>query len=129
MTLLLDTCALLWLAEAPAKLSQKARALIASPTANLVVSAISAFEVGVKSRKGKLDLKHTPEDWWLIATTHHGICVIDVSDSIALASTALPAIHADPCDRIVIATAREIRATILTSDPLIAKYAEAAVVW
>ena len=129
MTLLLDTCALLWLAEAPAKLSQKARTLIASHANDLVVSAIRAFEIGGKCRKGKLDLKHTPEEWWLIATIHHGIRIVDVLDSIALASTALPAIHADPCDRIIIATAREASATILTSDPLIAKYAEANLAW
>lgn len=129
MTLLLDTCALLWLAEAPAKLSQKARTLIASHGGDLVVSAISAFEVGVKCRKGKLDLKHVPEDWWRIATAHHNLRVVDVSDSIALASTSLPAIHADPCGRIIFATARQMGATILTSDPLIAKYSEATVVW
>lgn len=129
MTLLLDTCALLWLVADDPKLSVKARQHIAANSESLFVSAISAFEIGVKYHRGKLSLCDEPENWWSRAVAHHGLRVVDASDSIALASTALPAIHADPCDRIIIATAREIGATILTSDPLIAKYSEANVAW
>lgn len=50
--LLLDTCAVLWLAADPARLSTTARHQIAADPAHLYVSAISAFEVGLKHRKG-----------------------------------------------------------------------------
>ena len=129
MKLLLDTCALLWLAESPWQLSEKSRRMILENPAELFVSAISAFEVGVKHRKGKLDLKHPPGQWWKLATGHHRVSVLPVTDDIALSSTALPGIHHDPCDRIIIATADDIGATILTPDHLIAQYPSAKVAW
>ena len=103
--------------------------MILENPAPLFVSAISAFEVGVKHRKGKLDLKHPPEQWWKLATSHHGVTVLPVTDELALASTALPLIHHDPCDRLIVATAEDIAATILTPDHLIAQYPSAKVEW
>lgn len=129
MKLLLDTCAILWLARDVSRLSQSARMIIRERQDSLYVSAISAFEIGVKHRKGKLDLDMPPEDWWNLAVSHHGLQVLSVTDTVALASTALPALHADPCDRIIIATAEGISAAIITSDRLIAQYPSAKVVW
>jgi PIN domain nuclease of toxin-antitoxin system len=98
--ILLDTCALLWLVMEPARLSPRAKSLIATNGASLAVSAISAFEIAVKARKEKLDLKLPPEQWWQTALAHHGIVSIPVSAEIALASVALPPHHTDPADRI-----------------------------
>jgi len=129
MKLLLDTCAILWLARDVSRLGQSARMIIRERQDSLYVSAISAFEIGVKHRKGKLDLEMSPEDWWNLAVSHHGLQVLPVTDTVALASTALPALHADPCDRIIIATAEGIHASIVTSDQLISQYPSATVVW
>ncbi|MFN0076198.1 MAG: type II toxin-antitoxin system VapC family toxin [Prosthecobacter sp.] len=127
--LLLDTCAILWLARDPKRLGDAARQRVAARPESLYVSAISAFEIGVKHRKGKLDLDLSPEDWWKLAVQHHGLQVLPVTDTVALASTALPKLHADPCDRIIIATAAGMHADIVTSDYLIAQYPSASVVW
>lgn len=129
MRLLLDTCGLLWLAADPARLSPAARQAISENRAELVVSAISAFEIGLKHRKGRLDLGMEPEIWWGRAVEHHGLSVIPVSDAIALASTALPPLHADPCDRLIVATARVCACAVVTSDPLIHQYPGLTTIW
>ena len=129
MKLLLDTCAVLWLARDASRLGRTALESVRESPDTLYVSAISAFEIGVKHRKGKLDLDMSPEDWWRLAVNHHQLQVLPVTDDIALASTGLPGLHADPCDRIIIATAEGIAAAIITSDRLIAQYPSAKVVW
>jgi len=126
---LLDTCALLWLAESPANLSASARSTILHHSGELYVSAISAFEIGLKHRKGRLNLGMEPDNWWRLATAHHGLTVVSISDGIALASTALPPLHSDPSDRLIVATAAFIQAPIVTSDPLIRQYPNIHVIW
>lgn len=129
MKLLLDTCALLWLARDPAKLSEKAREAISTNRGSLYVSAISAFEIGTKHTKGGLEFKIPPKEWWEAAVHYYHLHVVDVSASICLASTALPLFHKDPCDRGIIATAAELGAGIVTSDGWISQYPEVRVVW
>ena len=99
--IILDTCALLWLAIEPERLSERAKSLISTHRAGLAVSAISAFEIAIKARKRKLELGVSAEEWWRTALAHHGISSIPVSDEIALASVALPPHHHDPADRII----------------------------
>ena len=129
MSILLDTCALLWLVADDPMLSEKARRLIGASRDSIFVSAISGFEIGVKWHKGKLTLCDAPEIWWRRSVAHHGLLVLDVTDSICLNSTALPSLHHDPCDRIIIATAQDIGAAILTPDHLIAQYPGAKAEW
>lgn len=127
--ILLDTCVLLWLVMEPAPLSPRAKSLIAAHGASLAVSAISAFEIAVKARKHKLDLKLPPEQWWQTALAHHGIASIPVSAEIALASVALPPHHTDPADRIIIATALHFAAPVPTADAAFAAYGSVVVEW
>ena len=129
MSVILDTCALLWLVADDPLLSGKARRLIEANRDTIFVSAISAFEIAVKYHKGKLTLCGTAENWWQRSIAHHGLSVVDVTDSIFLTSAALPLLHHDPCDRIIVATAEDISATILTPDHLIAQYPSAKVEW
>ena len=129
MKLLLDTCAILWLAADAARLSDAARQAISANPSELFVSAVSAFEISLKHRKRRLDLGMEPDAWWFRAIAHHGLVVLPVTDEIALASTALPPLHADPCDRIIIATSAKHGAAIITSDTLISQYSSATVVW
>lgn len=129
MKLVLDTCAILWLADNPLHLGPAAISSISASPDALYVSAISAFEIALKYRKAKLHLKLPPEQWWGLAVQHHGLQVLPVTDTVALASTALPPLHADPCDRIIIATAEAIGASVVTSDGLIPQYPSVSVVW
>jgi PIN domain nuclease of toxin-antitoxin system len=108
---------------------RSAKALISTHRASLAVSAISAFEIAVKARKCKLDLKLPAEEWWSAVLAHHGIVSIPITAEIALASVALPPHHNDPADRIIIATAKLHSAPLLTSDGTFLAYATVVVEW
>ncbi len=70
-----------------------------------------------------------PDVWCEEALAFHGLGEIQVSGTIASRSTMLPALHADPCDRIIVATAQLQDLTILTPDELIMAYPGIKVVW
>jgi PIN domain nuclease of toxin-antitoxin system len=119
--MLLDTCALLWLAEGAERLSAEAREHIEC-AAQVYVSAISAFEIGLKCRSGKLKLPVPPAEWFESISDHHGIEVIPLDWNICVAATDLPPIHRDPCDRFIVATAKLRRLPVVTADPVFSSY-------
>lgn len=127
--ILLDTCALLWLAIEPAKLSVAARRLLESRTGLCYVSAISAFEIAQKHARGKLELALPPNLWFERACLAHDLTPLPLSPVHAFVAGLLPDHHRDPFDRLLIATAQVQNLTLLTSDPLIHLYAEAKTVW
>jgi PIN domain nuclease of toxin-antitoxin system len=119
--MILDTCALLWLATGSAELSEATRALIeASP--EITVSAISAHEIGQKYQIGKLRLPATPSKWFYTITAHHRLSVIDISAEVCLRATELPEIHKDPFDRMIIATAMKKHCAVVTKDSIFSRY-------
>ena len=129
MRYLLDTCALLWLAADQSQLSPRAVAVLSESDTELFVSAISAFEVGIKHTRGKNVLPLPPEEWFLRAINQHNVEPLPVNWGIAIRSTQLPDLHRDPADRIIIATARYYGFSILTSDRLIHQYPDVVVIW
>ncbi len=119
--MLLDTCGLLWLVEGGDRLTAAARdQLEAAPV--LYVSAISAFEIGLKCRSGKLRLPVPPAEWFETIVDHHGLAVLPLDWKVCVAATDLPPIHRDPCDRFIIAAAKILRIPVVTSDPVFADY-------
>lgn len=113
--MLLDTCALLWLASGGGKLSDAALEQIdLSPAIH--ISAISGFEISIKYRKGKLELPVLPDEWFRVVLAHHDISVISLDLDICIAANNLPSIHKDPCDRFIIATAKLHRLPVITGD-------------
>ena len=113
--MILDTCGLIWLAAGSKELS--ADALRAIDAAEVVhVSAISAFEIGFKYALGDLDLPCDPEKWYHDVLAHHGLSEVPVDGKVAIASTKLPLIHRDPCDRFIIATAKLLHLRVVTGD-------------
>ena len=127
--ILLDTCTLLWLVADPSKLSDPAREVLSKEDEPLFVSAITAFEIGLKHRKGRLSLPMEPDVWYERALAFHGLGEIQVSGKIAARSTMLPELHSDPCDRIIVATAQLQDLAILTPDDHIKAYPGTKVVW
>jgi PIN domain nuclease of toxin-antitoxin system len=127
--LLLDTCALLWLADAQERLSDFARRAIVKNAGGIHVSAISAFELGVKTRKRKLVLPLPAGEWYGRALELHGLREIPISGAIAARSASLEAHHNDPCDRFIIATALEFGCPVVTADGIFSSYAGLRVVW
>jgi len=119
--MLLDTCALLWLAEGAKDLNVAARRQIESSRV-VYVSAISAFEIGLKHRAGKLSLPVPPGEWFERITEHHGLSVLPLDWKVCVAATELPPLHKDPCDRFIIATAKLRRLRVVTADPRFRDY-------
>lgn len=127
--ILLDTCTLLWLVGGSDRLSATARERLSEAAGELFVSSISAFEIGIKQRKGKLTLPMDAERWFAGALEFHGLLEVPVDARIAVRSTQLPPLHADPCDRMIVATAQLLGLTVLTPDPGIAAYPDADTAW
>ena len=119
--MILDTCALLWLAQGEGELSRVALQRIdAAPV--VYISAISGFEIGIKVQKGKLALPARPADWFTAVLAHHNLEVLPLDLEICIRSTELPAMHADPCDRMIIAAAQVHHMPVVTTDPIFAQY-------
>ena len=119
--MILDTCALLWLAQGGGKLSASARERI-GVAPSVYISAITGFEIGIKCRKGKLKLPARPTEWLQTVLSHHGVEVTSVDTRIAVAATELPDIHGDPCDRMIIASAKLLALPVVTADPVFKEY-------
>ncbi len=126
---LLDTCALLWLAGDQSRLSDRAREAVVRHAGELFVSSISAFEIALKAGFGKITLGMPADQWFAQALTNHIIAELEVDGAIAAHSAMLPAIHKDPCDRIIIATAMAEGLVILSPDRVIPLYPDIEVWW
>lgn len=126
---LLDTCTLIWLVSQQASLSEKVKRTLQNNAGNLYVSSISAFEIAIKTVKGKIELPLSPDEWFKEALKFHGIAEIPITSDIACKSALLPRFHNDPCDRIIIATALLENMKIITKDKSFSEYPDAAVVW
>lgn len=125
--LLLDTCALIWLAE-EARLEKKARDEIAKATEQghpIYVSPISGWEIGLLIAGGRLKLPMAPDAWFERALSRPQLRTGELSLGILLASSFLPGDPPrDPADRILAATAREKGFRLMTRDKRLLEYAE-----
>jgi PIN domain nuclease of toxin-antitoxin system len=119
--MLLDTCAVLWLAHDQSKISPDTLSKIESAPA-VYISAISGFEIGLKCRAGKLTLPMPPADWIKGVVEHHNLSILDLDLKTCVKATELPPIHRDPCDRFIIATALARNIPVVTGDKRFAQY-------
>ena len=113
--MILDTCALLWLATGAKKLSRAALKRISEAPA-VYVSAISGFEIAVKKARGKLNVPGKTGDWFEQVIEHHGLTVFPLDLDLCIRAAELPPIHDDPCDRFIIATAKAHDLPVVTVD-------------
>jgi PIN domain nuclease of toxin-antitoxin system len=118
---ILDTCALLWLAAGSKKLSRSTLKEI-NEAAVVYVSAISGFEIAIKRARGKLDLPNPTEAWFERVLEHHGLTVLPLSLQVCIAAAELPDVHDDPCDRFIIATAKLNGLRVVTADERFEQY-------
>ena len=113
--ILLDTHTFLWLVSAPDHVSPTAREAIADPAREVAVSAVSAWEIAIKTRLGRLDgeplLAAWPDITAAMAVTE---LAIDAADAIM--AGRLPWSHRDPFDRMIVAQATRRGLTIATRD-------------
>ena len=123
---LLDTHVWVWLAEGRAGVRPEAVALMerAGEASLLWVSVISAWEVGMLEARRRLRFDLPCEEWVEKAFGLPGLSLMPLTPSICVRSSRLPgSLHGDPADRLIVATARELGALLLTRDEPILQYA------
>ena len=126
MNLLLDTCALLALARGELP-EDAAAALGAAP--EVCVSVVSPWEVAIKNRAGRLRLPEPPVTWFYGLIERYDLRELPLDARIACAAAALPSIHRDPFDRVLVALAEAHTLIVVTSDEHIPKYPGVKTVW
>src|SRR5437899_2300550 len=124
--MILDTCAVLWLASGGRKLRRPVLKAINEAPA-VYVSAISGFEISLKVAKGKLQLSHPAREWFEKVVEHHGLTVLPLELEPCIVAAQLPPIHDDPCDRFIIAVARLNHLDVVTTDERFEKYGIAVI--
>lgn len=128
--LVLDTHVWFWLVNGEERLKKNRGHLLskidlASDRMNLLVSAISVWEIAMLETKGRVHFESGAKKWIHEALSAPGIQLLPVTPDIAIESTRLPAtFHGDPADRILVASARLMNADLVTADEKILAYAK-----
>lgn len=128
--MLLDTCAVIWLAAGSFMSEVAVTAIVAAGLErNVYVSPASAWEIGLLARPKTdgtaLRFMPDPKAWFTKFMAGPGIRLAPLTPEIAIDSSHLPGtLHGDPADRLIIATARHVGATIVTRDRRIVAYAD-----
>jgi len=119
--LLLDTQILLWAAGQPERLSAAARKLLNDPRNELLFSAASLWEITIKNTLGREDFQVEPR---LLrrGLLDNGYVELPVTSEHAVNVDALPPLHKDPFDRLLLAQALSEGITLLTGDAQLARY-------
>lgn len=132
MKYVLDTHVWIWWNMSPKKLSPTVESLLSTPEHydELLLSAISIWEFSKLLEKKRIGISCNPEEWIAEALDMTKLRLVQLTPTIAYRSTSLPQpFNADPADQIIVATAREENATILTKDRIIQKYEHVRSLW
>ncbi len=121
MKLLLDTQLLLWAAAQPERLSARARRQLNNPENELLFSAVSLWEITIKSGLGRDDFRVEPRVLRR-GLLDNGYVELPITSEHAVNVDALPPIHKDPFDRLLLAQALVEGITLLTADEQLARY-------
>ncbi len=132
MKLLLDTHVWIWWNMEPKKLSRRAMAAIEAVQdySEVLLSAISPWEFCKLIEKQRIGISCEPQEWITEALHMPKLRLVPLTPTIAYRSTSLPQpFHGDPADQIIVATAREENATIISKDQLIRDYPHVRTIW
>lgn len=125
-SLMLDTCAMIWMGRNEKMSEEAVAALDAAADRNdaVAVSPISAWEIGMLSSKGRFASPLSPQAWFDDFVRGAKFRVAPLLPEVLIASSYLPgAPPKDPIDRIIIAAARQEKLTLITRDRAIVDYA------
>jgi len=120
--ILVDTHALIWLDQGNDRLGVKARHRMDDALVDdtLCVSAISFWEIAMLQLKGRLNMP--PLKRWRRSLLDEGLREIAITGDIGIKACELQDFHADPADRLIVATAIEHGATLVTADEQILQW-------
>ena len=122
MNLLLDTCSFLWLILGSTELSSNARALIRDPDNDVLLSAVSAWEIALKCGISRLQMPEPVDRFVIEMRERHQIRALDLTEEASLQLPKLPEIHRDPFDRMLVCQAITHGLTLVTPDRAIQSY-------
>lgn len=122
MRLLLDTAPLLWLASAPGRLSDAASRLILDTDNEVFLSAVSTWEIAVKTSLGKLALPDRPDRLVPKIREYYAIDSLALDEESTLQVGSLPDLHRDPFDRMLLCQAIVHGLAVVTPDRVLHEY-------
>lgn len=128
MRALLDTHAFLWWNLDDPQLSGRAREFISDGANQIFLSAASAWEIAIKTDRGRLVLPEEPAQYVAHRLSLHGFTALPIQVSHTLHVFELPDIHRDPFDRLLVAQSRLENLPLLTADPDITRY-DVQILW
>jgi PIN domain nuclease of toxin-antitoxin system len=97
---------------------------------SVAVSSISAWEIAMLVRKGRLELAFDVGRWLDTVEATRGLSFVPVDNAVAVKSLDLPGdFHDDPADRIIVALARHLSAPLVTADDRIRRYPHVETLW
>jgi len=126
MVLLLDTHILLWALDTPGRLPAEVVNHIEIPENEVYFSAVSIWEIAIKTALRKIDFGYSPQQI-AQAAREAGFTELLITSEQAAKVAALPFHHHDPFDRLLIAQALLMPARLLTTDSALEQYSE--LVW
>ena len=112
----MDTHTLLWMLSSPGQLSPRARRTVESARTTLCVSIASAWEVAIKVGRGSLRLDVTLAELFSTHLARARVDLLDIKLSHTLEVAALPPVHRDPFDRLLVAAASLEGLPIISAD-------------
>jgi PIN domain nuclease of toxin-antitoxin system len=118
MRLLLDTHPFLWWNSRDLRLPAELRSAIGAPENTVFVSAVTVWEIAIKRASGKLTFDLPVGK----AIEGHGFTSLPISVAHAEWAGALPSLHRDPFDRLLVAQAQLEGLTLVTVDEQILRY-------
>lgn len=130
--IVLDTHVWVWWLSDPDQIPARARKTITDSArdASIYISSISAWEILLLSAKGRIEFTMDAQDWITKAESLPFFHFVPVDNSIAMRSVRLEEpFHKDPADRMIVATAIILGATLVTADVRIRKYPHVATIW
>jgi len=128
MRILLDTHAFLWLVMDDSKLSDRARSIFLDADNELLISAVTGFEIAIKYALGKLKLAEPPRDFMENRIRNNALTQLPINLSHTYRLSHLPLHHRDPFDRLLISQALEEDIPVLSADSAFGLY-DVEVIW
>jgi len=128
--IVLDTHAWLWWIRGDTiELPSAMREIIDNSSGFVALASVSCLEVAWLAKKGRISLPIPIDDFFVKAIDGSGLVLLPLTPSIAARSAFLPDIHRDPIDRVLIATALEHDAELVTRDGMISQYPDVRIRW